>query len=932
MKRLAKKIAMFLLLPAVAATHKAAAQLPDASAAADPMWYYIQVQGEAERADRVFTAVDGDSKVYGRSKTASTDEAELGKQLWRFEQSGGSYMIINKATSKKLDVLYYSEKSISVAVLSDNPSTQWKLPASGEWYNLEATAAPAGGDVGKKYTHQASDWDGRSYVIMLENGDYSGNANSRFNFIPFKEFRFDVSDGSHEFWYFIASGKPGYEGKCVTDAADRGDSRLKLSVETAAPGNERQQWKVVEKSGGEGAKRFQLVNKATGSVISTAVTVEGSYSYPQLASDLTAGSGWMISYMGNRQHEILGVAAGGDTVYWNVSSSGEEQPDFYAAGYSAGSGFAWIFEKADTYTPPASPAAPEGLFLSVVAPAEAEDIAPLRNPDRGLHLESIYQVDVSGAIANPYGRGAGQGATGDEVYPDGFMNTRNEDFQSWGDSVTLTQLYIYLTSFWDADSISQKGLEHIQQLFDGLREHRVKAILRFAYSRDDGRIGSGHGGSNPDYSRMMKHINQLKPLLEQNFDVISFMEAGFLGTWGEWTPKYGDEQNSSIVKALFSAIPDGYGIVVRYTSIKNSLKSAVSEYDYSNRIGYANDYFTSGVKNCGSSSSDICLDSDEYRKVANESFTVFMRGEVPYNEGPPWGFDVFMEMDRMFRYLKDHHYTAMDITQNFTDNITHWKTLTVHPALLRKYGVFFDKAYFRQGDGRVVPRTFYQFVRDHLGYRLNLQPASVVKVESDTLVYDLKITNTGFATVLNPRPVYLALIDEAGQIVREAQLSAVNPREWQPWAKGDAATLLTHRISGKIPLGLPDGEYRVGLWLPDSFASVKYNPAYCIKLAVDNRAVAHWTDTENTRTVNIVGTVRVGEAQDPENPTAVATPPSTKNIKAYARNGYIRVEGTEETPTVYNLMGTVVNAVNRLPIGIYIVKMDGKVAKVVVNN
>jgi hypothetical protein len=534
-------------------------------------------------------------------------------------------------------------------------------------------------------------------------------------------------------------------------------------------------------------------------------------------------------------------------------------------------------------------------------------------------------------MVNPYGRGAGQGAVGDEVYPVGFMDTRNDDFSSWGDSVTLTQLYIYLTSFWDVDAISQAGLEHVQQLFDGLREKKVKAILRFAYSRDDGHIGNGHSGANPDHSRMLKHVEQLKPILEKNFDVISFMEAGFLGTWGEWTPSYGTaEMNNAIVKAWFSSVPEGYGVVVRYPWIKQNLCPALTTDDCANRVGFANDYFTSGVKNCGSS--DICLDSEEYKRVADASFTVFMRGEIPYNEGPPWGFDVFMEMDRMLRFFKDHHYTAMDITQNFADNIAHWKTLKVRPDLLKKYGVFFDEAYFRQGDGAAVSRTFYQLVRDHLGYRLNLQPSSALAVENDTLVYDLKITNTGFATVLNPRPVYLVLINEAGQVVRDERLDAVNTRAWQPWAAGSPDSLLVHRVAGSVPLNVAAGAYRVGLWLPDSFASLRYDPDYCIKLATDNGAVAHWTDAGRTRTVNIVGEVTVGEKDEPENPENPlgVTRENADSVKVYAVNGYIRVEGTAELPVAYTITGAAVDAAKRLAPGIYVVKVAGKTFKVLV--
>ncbi|MCC8145719.1 MAG: hypothetical protein LIO93_04615 [Bacteroidales bacterium] len=81
----------------------------------------------------------------------------------------------------------------------------------------------------------------------------------------------------------------------------------------------------------------------------------------------------------------------------------------------------------------------QDLFVSSVESMAPVDKKPLWNPDRGLHLESIYQVfDTEGYIPNPYGRGAGQGQVGVESYPDGFMDKRNQDFQSEGDSITIT--------------------------------------------------------------------------------------------------------------------------------------------------------------------------------------------------------------------------------------------------------------------------------------------------------------------------------------------------------------------------------------------------------------------------------------------------------------------------------------------------------------
>src|SRR6185503_10777645 len=90
-------------------------------------------------------------------------------------------------------------------------------------------------------------------------------------------------------------------------------------------------------------------------------------------------------------------------------------------------------------------------------------IDALRNPDRGYHLESTYFAQN---LTNPF-------AT--EVYPKGFVEAREKKYQCEKDSLTLTQLYIYLSQ-WVSQDILQQGLDNIQSLFDGLRSRGYKAI------------------------------------------------------------------------------------------------------------------------------------------------------------------------------------------------------------------------------------------------------------------------------------------------------------------------------------------------------------------------------------------------------------------------------------------------------------------------
>ena len=60
-----------------------------------------------------------------------------------------------------------------------------------------------------------------------------------------------------------------------------------------------------------------------------------------------------------------------------------------------------------------------------------------------------------------------------------------------------------------------------------MREAGVMCVFRFAYTSLE---------TEPDapLSIIQTHIDQLKPYLAKNADVIAVWQAGFIGSWGEW--------------------------------------------------------------------------------------------------------------------------------------------------------------------------------------------------------------------------------------------------------------------------------------------------------------------------------------------------------------------------------------------------------------
>ena len=184
-------------------------------------------------------------------------------------------------------------------------------------------------------------------------------------------------------------------------------------------------------------------------------------------------------------------------------------------------------------------------------------------------------------------------------------------------NITLVFRYFYLEDFKNSP-ISASYLSKMQIDFDKLRNAGLKCIIRFAYSDDQGE--SQYDSSK---AQMLAHIQQLKPLLIANSDVISVMQAGFIGAWGEWyyTSQaefggwgYNENELTSanlnhrkdIINAILQALPTNRMLQIRYPAFKQNVYSqtalpiaqAYNETALA-RIGHHNDCFLSSPDDVG---------------------------------------------------------------------------------------------------------------------------------------------------------------------------------------------------------------------------------------------------------------------------------------------------------------------------------------------
>ena len=167
-------------------------------------------------------------------------------------------------------------------------------------------------------------------------------------------------------------------------------------------------------------------------------------------------------------------------------------------------------------------------------------------------------------------------------------------------------------------NISADYLANMQHDFQVIRESGMKVIVRFSYSESE-RV------RQRDASKLMmlRHIQQLKPILQANSDVIALLQAGFIGTWGEWyytsQADFGgwgfDEKpmkpnqlanRKEIVTALLDALPANRMLQLRNIDSKQNFFS-LEPIQYTKahnqtavaRIGFHNDCFLANATDSG---------------------------------------------------------------------------------------------------------------------------------------------------------------------------------------------------------------------------------------------------------------------------------------------------------------------------------------------
>lgn len=327
------------------------AKLPEVSTSADPQWYYIQIVGEEDRADRVYT-LEGAKDIHGRYIINSEDDAELGRQLWRFEKNAaGRYIIYNKLTGKRLTLEYDSDQDSGCAKLSTTSSITFELKRAGNYFQVIGSQAAAGTNSGEVYLHQGN--SGTDYCIITTGSYYGASINSMCRFVPFEDFRIAYSDDIEETWYTLANCGAAYSGLVIKEEQDGTASTLVLAE--AADGDYASQWKAVKPADGG----VQWVNRQTGNSISAVSRPANMFNILSTAIPSEAGNAWTATYLGSLQYAFSSIEDDQVERYMGANAEQAETPEVLDLKKILNSPHAWNLNRIESV--PVSVGSVEGI-------------------------------------------------------------------------------------------------------------------------------------------------------------------------------------------------------------------------------------------------------------------------------------------------------------------------------------------------------------------------------------------------------------------------------------------------------------------------------------------------------------------------------------------------------------------------------------------
>jgi hypothetical protein len=367
-----------------------------------------------------------------------------------------------------------------------------------------------------------------------------------------------------------------------------------------------------------------------------------------------------------------------------------------------------------------------------------------------------------------------------------------------GERPTVMRGVFRLDSHRGTDTLPRTYLDRVGDTFADARAEGVKVAVRFSYNFDGSR-------ADAPLRRVLRHIEQLGPVLRANADTIQVIEAGFIGSWGEWHSSSNGLDSPEAKRAVLAAelehFPASVKLAVRYPRDKRAMfgttpvpREEAHGPSGRARVGYTNDCFLAGHNDGATWTSWVPGEAAaESAFVAQETDFVPMGGET----------------------------CAIGGVRQATSGCP-----AARSALAAQGWTLLNGGYYAPILGLWRSGGCWEEIERRLGYRFALVDADVpaAPARGSSLGLTMRIRNDGYAAPYNARPVEIVL-RHRGSGAQTVLPTGADPRFWL------AGQTQSVTVDAAVPGDLAPGSYDLLLHLPDPSGRLRGRPEFSIRMA-----------------------------------------------------------------------------------------------------
>ena len=452
--------------------------------------------------------------------------------------------------------------------------------------------------------------------------------------------------------------------------------------------------------------------------------------------------------------------------------------------------------------------------------ASASQYYFMYNPDRGFRTHNVIRVQELIEYVGDEQKMMGKLSSEFGIY-----------FQNLKEPCSLSYCYIYFTP-WVREELPPEALEVVKSIFEYARVRKIKLLASFAYNDQyheawysDNTLKENMSKVCADEKTMLRHIDQLAPIVSEYKDCIFTIKNGFIGFVGEWAYPYQypevdyDKITMAIVDKLCA--PNELYFSHRLPRYTASVEKNYPDWENAKWIGFNNCAFYGEQTNDGWDSEGFQLgDADgwweylcENGAYAPSSGEMFTSQNLNDRNCIIKGKDAILELAHHWHTVFSFFHGKYDCVSQpkYTVIMETWERQEINKEWLDAQGIIYDPNWFVNDSGATVPRNCYEFIRDHLGYKIVADNVKVNAADGKIKV-DMGFKNYGFSAAFNLKSGF-AILNDKYEVVSEVEVG--DPSKWyshdpENWKSTE---VLSYNLSGELDAPSESGTYYIAFFL-----------------------------------------------------------------------------------------------------------------------